>query len=352
MKHIKQIIVLTPGFPGRDDEYECIPLLQNLIAALAQNFPEIIISVIALQYPFSPLPYRWKGVDVYPLNGRNCRYPRRFMIWKKAWDKINLLLCEDTVMLSFWLTETALIGSLIHKFKKVPHYAYIMGQDSKPSNKYLRLLPLSEIKIIAISSYSANEYKQTTGREVQHLITFGLDVHRYPLMMQKRDIDILGVGNLSALKNYLRFVQLIHRLISEYPELKAVIIGGGDEQKPAMEQYIHTHHLQNNIVLTGPLPRAEVLRRMQRSKIFLHTSHSESLGYVFYEALYAGMHCVTTDVGRPDVQDRLYVGNDDEALLAHLQRLMRKPLDHTPYPVPTIIESANTLVEVMQNDIS
>ncbi len=353
MNSIKQIIVLSPGFPTDEQELDCIPIIQNLVSALATADEEIQVKVISFQYPFTARTYLWNQVEIIALGGKNSPYPHRFITWSKALHHIHKQ-CKnkkETILLAMWLTECAWIGSIYSRLYNIPLYAIIVGQDSKPKNKYLKILPLKKMKVIGMSQHSVEEYSNTTGHQVDYMIPLGLDCNRFNQLTipadEARDIDIIGVGSLSFLKNYLRFVKIVHRLIPAFPTLKTVIVGGNEEQKADIVSYIQANDLADHITLTGAIDRMEVIAYLHRSKLFLHTSTTEGQAYVFFEALYAGLHCVTTDVGRPTVKDRMWVGNTDEELIGFLTALLRQKLDHSRYQVPSTQDTARQILNVM-----
>ena len=66
----KRVLFLTPGFPGNDEETDCIPALQLFLHALDQT-GLFEISVIAFHYPYREDRYNWKGIQVFALGGNN-----------------------------------------------------------------------------------------------------------------------------------------------------------------------------------------------------------------------------------------------------------------------------------------
>jgi hypothetical protein len=70
-----------------------------------------------------------------------------------------------------------------------------MGQDVKSSNKYLRWLKNSNIKIIALSKNQAEQFFNLTNKKVSDLIHWGIDDQQ--ISVHERDIDLLGVSSLT-----------------------------------------------------------------------------------------------------------------------------------------------------------
>jgi glycosyltransferase involved in cell wall biosynthesis len=131
------------------------------------------------------------------------------------------------------------------------------------------------------------------------------------------------------LKGYLLFPELINDLKKDFPEIKACIIGKG-EQEQAIKEKIKRYDLENNLELIGGLPHAEVFSYMQRSKIFLHTSSYEGQSTVIMEALANGLNIVCFDIGRADVKDRIWACKDKEEMARKLKELLLSALTHDP----------------------
>jgi glycosyltransferase involved in cell wall biosynthesis len=78
----------------------------------------------------------------------------------------------------------------------------------------------------------------------------------------------------------------------QIPGVKAVLIGDGPEKKK-LNTLIEKLGLHSNIILTGELQYPEVLKWMQRSKVFLHPSSYEGFSGVCQEALAAGAYVIS-----------------------------------------------------------
>ncbi len=337
----KNIVLLVPGFPKDEDDSVCIPALQQYALQLIRQFPDARLSVIAFQYPFTNGKYRWHGAEVYACGGNSRRRLGRIFTWLKAaiyFLRIHFGEHVSTIH-SFWLEECAFCGQYLAKLLKIKHVATIMGQDARPGNIYLKHLDFQKMTVTCPSQFSADILKSAHGKTVQKIIPIGLDTgHFSPPESSNRDIDILGAGALISLKNYRLFVNIIADLIQNFPDLKSVIIGDGEEFNE-LSDMIKKRRLQKNIRLTGQLPRAAVIQYMYRSKIFLHPSTYESQGYVFPEALYCGMTIVSFPVGIAEPSDRFWVCNDEMEMHRIVKQLLTKKFDYQPLLLKAIDET-------------
>lgn len=321
-------VFLIPGFPADEQDTSCVPAVQNYVAAYAARHPERSVHVVAFQYPFVRGRYRWKGVTVHALAGRNGRGGRRLATWGRAFRCVPGIArrARIEVLHSFWLGECAWVGQGLAGLLRARHVASIGGQDACAENPYLPWLRLRGMTITAGSSFAAGVFQAHTGRTVDAVVPLGLDasflrgtaggIPGMPGMA--RDVDVLGVGSLIPLKRYDVFVALVARLIPEHPELRAVIVGDGPE-RAGLEARIADAGLEHHVRLAGHLPRDEVRRLMLRSRVLLHPSRYEGQGYVFLEALASGLFVVCREVGYTAGHPAAFRCASDAALLEGLK---------------------------------
>lgn len=341
------VVFLVPGFPKDKNDTECIPAVQNYILYFAKLNPEIRVTVMAFQYPFSAGKYRWHHIDVYAAGGRNRRRWFRALTWMRVvYAFFRLARKTDIVVIhSFWLEECAYVGQYLARAFKIKHVASIGGQDAKPTNRFLKRLDFSRLTLTAGSQFAAAILHAATHRQVEKIIPLGLDHRQFGTIpaTASRPIDILGVGSLIPLKNFALFVEIISVLTTAFPELQAQIIGDGP-QKQYLEHLIQ-QHVPNNIQLLGQLPRRDVITHMTQSKILLHTSSYESQGYVFIEALYCGMTVVSFDVGYLGQTGKACKCNDKHEMIAKLQELLNQPLAFDQILLKPVEETVQEFLE-------
>jgi len=128
--------------------------------------------------------------------------------------------------------------------------------------------------------------------QVPVVIESGIDISLIRNENEKRDIDILGAGSLIQLKRYDLFIDVIFELRKMFPSIRVMICGKGPE-KVKLEQQIMRSGLSDTIILADELPHESVLKLMQRSRIFLHTSTYEGYSTVCSEALFAAAKVIS-----------------------------------------------------------
>jgi mannosyltransferase len=140
-------------------------------------------------------------------------------------------------------------------------------------------------------------------------------------------------GRVRAQKGTDVFVDAMCRLLPQYPDFTAIIVGQVTVEQTAfaneLKQRIDAAGLQSRIVMTGELPIEQVQRWYQRLTIYAFTSRNEGFGLTLIEAMAAGSALVAARAGAAElvVEDGvtgvLTPPGDVDALVAALEPLMR-----------------------------
>jgi len=322
VKKKKAVVLLVPGFPADEQDSACMPFLQQFCLAFLRIRPDIELRVLSFQYPYKKGYYLWNGINVYCAAGRSRKY-NRVLTWLNIFVQFLKIKGEYnvTVINSFWMTECAFLGQWLVQLFKIKHVVYVIGQDALKSNKYLPLINFSKMKTIAMSQALVNRFYDSTGFKISQIIPAGIDPDKIKATEKKRTIDVLGVGALIPLKNYLLFTELLNELKRDLPEIKACIIGKG-EQAQVIKEAIKAYGLENNLEMLGEVPHSDVFSYMQQSKILLHTSEYEGQSTVIMEALANGLSIVCFDIGRVHVDGRIWACTSKEEMYRKLKELL------------------------------
>ncbi len=339
------ILVITPGFPKDEFDTSCIPPMQELLKALKTNSSDFKISVISLYYPYKKNIYNWNDISVFSCGGKNNSKPSKIFTWLLAlYFSIKINRKNNVnIIHSFWLTDSALLGSMLSRIFDVKHISTMMGQDAKSENKFLRRLNLDKIIKISVSNYQAEIFKKSSNMYQEKIIPWGIK----PLYINKieRQIDVLGVGALIPIKNYCLFVKVISKLKNKFPDIKAVLIGDGI-QRIELEELILKYNLKENLYLAGHLNREKVISYMLRSKIFLHTSDYESFGYVLAEAEASGCKIVCRSVGCAMGNDNFFIAEGEDDFCEIISRLLLSKLEFKSLSLFPLEVTVNSYVDV------
>jgi hypothetical protein len=253
--------------------------------------------VLALHYP-RRAPYRWRGVDVEPLLASPSVVRRPASLWRGAgrlW-KLHRRHPVDVVH-AFWLSDAALLAALAAVRGRWPVVATAMGQDALPGNRYLAILPLRRMTVVAASARAAAALCDG-GRSVDGVVPWGVsDPGPLPLLSwEERDIDLLGAGALVPVKDYGTFLQVIAVLARRGLRCRAEIFGDGPD-RASLQELAERLDISGHVAFRGLRPRDEVLAAMARTRVLLHPATYEGFGLVFAEALARGACVASRPVG-------------------------------------------------------
>ena len=347
MKNGKHILLITPGFPADENDFNCIPPLQEFLIGFGSRFPTSKITSLALHYPHISKNYKWKAIPVFALGGKTISIKKPFL-WIKATSLAKKINEQDSIDLihTLWLGECALVGNFLSKKFNCPHICTLMGQDVRRTNRYLKFLKNKEIRIVALSKNQSDQFFNLTGRTTDEIIHWGINDEITD--GSQRDIDLLAVGSLIPLKNYSLFIRSVEELVLLKPEIKCMLAGSGSEESK-LKQMTKDKKLEENIEFTGLLNRIEIFKLMKRSRIFVHPSTFEGSGYVFAEALANGMNIVSFNVGYAQQNAKWFIVKDEQEFINTTKKIILAELDFSPvnlFPLNETVERYAKLYDV------
>lgn len=341
------LVILTPGFPANEADSTCVPPQQIFVNALKENYPQLNIVVLSFRYPYQKGYYRWKGGEVISFGGKNKRGFSRLLLWAQVNKKLREInvQCNVIGLLSFWCGECALLGKRFATRYHKKHFCWILGQDAKQENRYIKRMRPSPAELIALSDFIAEEFEKNHGVRPAHVIPPGIDAQLFMHELPVKDIDLLAAGSLIPLKQFAIFLHVIAAIKKEFPAVKAVLAGDGPE-KQKLQALAAQLELNDNLIFTGELPHAELLRFMQRTRIFLHPSAYEGFGVVCIEALHAGASMIS--FCQPMHQEIPYwhIVQTPEEMIALTTNLLKNGQSHTPQTPFLIGDTATAMMRL------
>jgi glycosyltransferase involved in cell wall biosynthesis len=312
--------LVTPGFPKDEEDTSCLPAFQQFALAVKTQFPQYQLIILSFQYPFEARNYQWKGINVIALGGKNRKKWFRLVTWMAALRALHRIHRSQKVigLISLWMTECAFIANRFARKHQLKHLIWIIGQDAKAGNRYVRRTKPEAFQLMAMSEFLKDEFFKNYGIRPKYVMENGVNVDVFPeLNRGERTIDVLGAGSLIPLKNYSLFIELIAEVKQRYPFIRARIAGGGEQQQ-ILQSLINKLDLAGNVALVGPQSHAQTLVLMNQSHVFLHTSHYEGNSTVLMEALYSGCHVLSTCALSSSETRNLFVSVDRHALKQQL----------------------------------
>lgn len=353
MQDKKTLIILTPAFPGDESPEQSVwlPAKQSLIKCLNENYPWLEIIILSFQFPIERGNYYWNQNKVIPFCGKNRRHGRQWQIRYQVFREMKRLKKDKDILaiLSFWCAECCLVGHYFGLFYHIRHYCWICGQDAKKENQFVKRIRPRPNELVAMSDFLLESFQKNHGIRPAWIIPDAIDISLFGKQPKIRDIDIIGAGGLSTLKQYCMFIEVVAEIKKNYPDVSACLCGDGEERENLHEQ-IKKLDLEQNIRLTGVLPQTMVLALMQRSKILLHPSLYEGFGNVCIEALYAGAEVIS--FVQPMKQQILHwqIAHDKADMILRIMNLLRnKSLSHEPVLPFDMHDSANKFMHLFQS---
>lgn len=289
---MRKLLIISPSFPKDASESHVIPFLQHVFLAFKEQYPNVELTIVAIHKPLVDKPYDWHGIKVIPLQGNDIQYPLKIIFLLKAFYKLHRLIKANQYngILNLWHNEFSVFTRLF-RCKK---FTWMLGQDVKKDNLYLRYFKPNPNKIMALSQYNNDVLYQSANIRAHKIIPMAINENLFPaLNTDERNIDVFGAGFLSPLKNYPLFLEVILTLKKTKPNIKVELAGMG-EQEQDLKRFVKENNLENNVTFLGLISHTAALDKMNHSKVFLHTSTFEGGSTVYFEALYSGCQLVGT----------------------------------------------------------
>ena len=143
------------------------------------------------------------------------------------------------------------------------------------------------------------------------------------------DAPLIGaVGRLVPLKNHASLIRIMPRLLARFPELRLVLIGGGELESELRQLAADSGHGER-IVFAGE--QADISDLLAALDVYVQPSDTEGMSIALLEASATGLPMVSTRVGgtpkiiQDGISGLLVPPRDDAALEAALAALLADP---------------------------
>jgi glycosyltransferase involved in cell wall biosynthesis len=183
------------------------------------------------------------------------------------------------------------------------------GRYSIENQQWLDHTLVSSNKLKAWFESEGHAGVDAYGRPLLHVVYVGVDTgecrrlsrRERRSIRQRYGIDlvrpmIVFPARMSPEKNPGRFFAIVHRLITDHPDVTVVAVGGGPLLE-ALRANITRAGLSNNIITTGALAHQDTLRVMQSADMMMLTSDYEGISLSIFEGMSVGLVPFSTDVG-------------------------------------------------------
>ncbi|MCW1909844.1 glycosyltransferase [Lactiplantibacillus paraplantarum] len=162
------------------------------------------------------------------------------------------------------------------------------------------------------------------------VIPVGFTTER-PVKSDGRDPHrIISVARYSPEKQLLHQLEVVRRLVGEFPDITLHLFGHGQKIETQMRQFITTHHLERNIFIRGFLP--DLAQEYQQASLALMTSVEEGFSLATMEAESYGVPVIgyqiaygPEDIIEDGVNGYLVTPNDIDELTMKVRDYLQHP---------------------------
>jgi glycosyltransferase involved in cell wall biosynthesis len=292
----QKLLIIIPLFPRNIKEDTVVPFLAQFFNFFDENYPDLEIHICSLNYPFKKTTYSYNGITVHTFgNGFENKLKTIVSFVQNIFGLLRLQRkYKFNAILSIWYHKSAILGKIIANLFGLRHVTWLQGQDVKKDNNYLKFFSTKKDRLLTVSTIHKQRLAGNFKNKRIEVANVAIIPKGFPnLNTSLRTYDIIGVGNLSKLKNFSLFIDVISELKKSNPNIKAVICGGGEEIDILSKKIIKLG-LSEHVRLMGYRKNSEVRDLLNNSKAYLHTSHFEGNSYAIQEALYSGCQVVST----------------------------------------------------------
>lgn len=202
-------------------------------------------------------------------------------------------------------------GSLLSMLIKIPCVTTVHGKNYYPDKWYRKVAYRFVSKksyMVAVSSDIKNFLAEqiSINKDKIHIVINGINTKDYmhsettrmntrqSFAINNNNILIGAIGNLYTVKGHIYLIEAAGIVCKNYPEVKFIIAGRG-EQQSRLEEKINELGLHDNVNLLGF--REDIPEILNALDIYVMSSLSEGTPLSILEAMASGVPIVSTNVG-------------------------------------------------------
>lgn len=217
---------------------------------------------------------------------------------------------------------------LIHPVK---HIHTLHTAPDKEFSRPVRKLLVQLYKSGKSTLVTVSEENRELAQKAYHLrktevecINNGVDTDRY-YQKKHHDFTFINVGRQDQNKNQKIIIEAFQDLIQDYPEIRLILVGDGNQHENLMTE-VSRLHLDQSVHFPGLVSNTEDY--LAEADVYIQSSHVEGLPLSVIEAMAASLPVISTRVGGiPDViQDNGILIEDN--CVEELRQAMQKMIDH------------------------
>ncbi len=195
----------------------------------------------------------------------------------------------------------AWVFAKLSQYFEIPYIPLLRGGDLPSrldkSTKLCGSIFSHSLMNVAPSTYLVEEFEKR-GYSVQH-IPNTFELHKYDF--KERDVfapRLLYVRAFQRIYNPLMAAEVLANLVKDYPMAELCMVGPDkDGSMHEFKQRIQEFGLENNVKITGRLPKEEWLDLAKDYDIFINTTDFDNTPMSVMEAMALGLVVVSTNAG-------------------------------------------------------
>jgi len=206
-------------------------------------------------------------------------------------------------------------ASLLARWTGLPMTLTLRGQEARqsttPLRSYLQAAMRGAARIVTVSdALRALALQLGEPSERLQVIGNGIDTDKFSAMGKAEARQRLGlpadarvlvtVGTLIERKGFHRVIETIPRLLSAYPQLQYLVVGGAGPEgdfSQRLKAMVQERGLGDRVHFLGALPPEELKVPLSAADVSVLASGYEGWANVLLEAMACGLPVVATDVG-------------------------------------------------------
>jgi glycosyltransferase involved in cell wall biosynthesis len=184
--------------------------------------------------------------------------------------------------------------------------------------------------IIAVNKSSFEAISHYTDKGKIHLIPLGVDTSEFQYKPPTDSFRITSFGPLQQRRGIDYLINAISIISKQYPQVELCITGDGPH-RPFLQSLVARLGLDRNVKLLGYVPRSDLIRILESSRLYCHPSLHETFGLSILEAMSVGRPIVAANsVGPSEIVVDKHTGflvpvRNTEALATAILRIFEDP---------------------------
>jgi len=302
----KRIAIIIPGGIGGGYFLQGIPVVEDLVIRLAENFNVTVYSLIKTDPAYLPKNFKLRHTSA------TLSHPFLWRIFL-----CSLLLIKDhfkkryQLVHGIWGYPPGIIAVMFGKIFRVPSVVSIRGGEAANvpeiayGNMRKRLLRKVTIftcnhagALVTLTMFQVNELKKYGYKQPGfQIIPNGVDdtVFRMEAKPLEPPFHFIHIANLNPVKDQGTILKAF-KLMAEKADCRLRIIGDG-ECMDALKKQAQELGIADKVLFTGAVQNKALPAHLHWAHIMLHSSLYEGQGVVLAEAAASGVVICGTNVG-------------------------------------------------------